>query len=101
MAARVDAMGSPRYARLTRRCGRRQDGTGNITLDWESLAAPLRWSRPRRIFVNSMADLFHEGVPDDFIAAVWNTMRSAQHHTFQILTKRPERMRRVLAEVAG
>ena len=65
---------------------------GKITLVPKLLDQPLRWRRPRKIFVNSMSDLFHENVPDSFIAQVWNVMQNANHHTFQILTKRPERM---------
>jgi protein gp37 len=59
----------------------------------ERLSDPLHWRKPRRVFVNSMSDLFHEDVPDEFILDVWATMRIAKQHTFQILTKRPERMR--------
>src|SRR5271170_3973339 len=58
----------------------------------ERLELPLTWKRPKRIFVNSMSDLFHEGVPDDFIEKVFETMREAHWHTFQLLTKRAERM---------
>lgn len=57
----------------------------------ERLDLPLRWTRPRTIFVNSMSDLFHEGVPDAFIISVFNVMGEASQHTFQVLTKRPER----------
>jgi protein gp37 len=63
----------------------------DLTLRPERLDLPLRWSRPRRIFVNSMSDLFHEGVPDAFVAAVFSVMERAGRHTFQVLTKRPER----------
>lgn len=59
----------------------------------ERLSAPLRWTKPRKVFVNSMSDLFHEAVPFEFIAAVFGTMALAPQHTFQILTKRPQRMR--------
>jgi len=58
----------------------------------DRLQLPLAWRRPRRIFVNSMSDLFHERVPDAFIAAVFETMREAWWHQFQLLTKRPDRM---------
>ncbi|MDY6979179.1 MAG: phage Gp37/Gp68 family protein [Pseudomonadota bacterium] len=58
----------------------------------EVLDQPLRWQKPRRIFVNSMSDLFHENVPDYFIGAVFNTMYDAKRHQFQLLTKRPDRM---------
>ena len=60
------------------------------------LDQPLRWRRPRMIFVNSMSDLFHEEIPDEFIAGVFEVMEEAEQHTFQILTKRHER----LAELA-
>src|SRR3954470_21581510 len=56
------------------------------------LGQPLRWRRPRMIFVNSMSDLFHEEIPDEFVAAVFDVMVRAEHHVFQILTKRPERL---------
>lgn len=59
----------------------------------ERLAQPLHWARPRMIFVNSMSDLFHEDVPDEFIDQVFAAMALADHHTFLVLTKRPERMR--------
>src|SRR3972149_6988885 len=60
---------------------------------WDDrLKLPLRWKEPRRIFVNSMSDLFHDGIPDDFIEQVFETMIHANHHIFQVLTKRSERM---------
>ena len=62
----------------------------------EKLRQPLSWRRPRRIFVNSMSDLFHEDVPSAHIAAVGQVMREAYWHTFQVLTKRHERMKRLL-----
>jgi protein gp37 len=58
----------------------------------DRLEQPLRWRKPQRIFVNSMSDLFHAAVPDDYIAAVFGVMAVCPHHTFQILTKRPERL---------
>lgn len=66
--------------------------TGKIRLVHEHLEDPLRWREPRMIFVNSMSDLFHEDVPDRFIDRVFNVMALAQRHTFQVLTKRPDRM---------
>jgi len=98
MAARLEAMGNPKYRHTTRKSGRRQVWTGNINFDGSSLEAPLSWSRPKRIFVNSMSDLFQESVPISFIAKVWAVMERAPWHTFQILTKRPERMRVVLSD---
>ena len=62
----------------------------------EKLGEPLSWKRPRRIFVNSMSDLFHEGVPVEYIKSVFNTMREADWHIFQVLTKRHERMKEVV-----
>lgn len=64
----------------------------DITLRPEKLDQPIRWTRPRRIFVNSMSDLFHEQVPDDFIDKVFAVIALSPQHTFQILTKRPKRM---------
>jgi protein gp37 len=61
----------------------------------EKLTEPLRWSKPRRVFVNSMSDLFHEAVPADFIARVFRVMGLADWHTFQVLTKRAARLRQV------
>lgn len=66
---------------------------GTVKMVPEHLADPLRWKKPRRIFVNSMSDLFHESLGWDDIAAVFGVMAFAQHHVFQVLTKRPERAR--------
>lgn len=63
----------------------------------EKLADPIRWSTPRRIFVNSMSDLFHPHVPDDYIERVCRVMLAAKWHTYQILTKRADRMGELLA----
>jgi protein gp37 len=65
----------------------------NVQLKPERLHQPLQWRYPRMVFVNSMSDLFHEKVPDSFIDSVFETMAQATRHTFQILTKRPDRMR--------
>lgn len=67
--------------------------TGRVAFDSETLAAPLRWRTPRRVFVNSMSDLFHESLTNEQIAAVFGVMAAAPRHTFQVLTKRAERMR--------
>jgi protein gp37 len=64
----------------------------NVVLHPERLNQPLRWQEPRMIFVNSMSDLFHEHVPDEFISQIFEVMRKAGQHTFQVLTKRPGRM---------
>ncbi len=64
----------------------------DVTLRHDKLETPLFWKKPRRVFVNSMSDLFHEKIPDDFIEDVFGIMSLATQHTFQILTKRPDRM---------
>ena len=99
MAARLEAMGLDKYEGLTRKSGGRYVWTGKITLDEASLAAPLKWRKPRKIFVNSMSDLFHPDVPVEFIARVWAVMAQTPQHTYQILTKRPDRMRAVLDDL--
>lgn len=86
MAARFSAPGQPYEGTIER--GR---WSGQIRLVPEKLAEPLHWKRPRRIFVNSMSDLFHEGVPFEFVAAVFGVMAACPQHVFQVLTKRPER----------
>lgn len=87
LARRLKAMGNPRYQNDG------PDGPGfGLTLHHDKLQEPLSWRKPRKVFVNSMSDLFHKDVPDSFIAQVWETMSAAPHHTFQILTKRPRRM---------
>jgi protein gp37 len=96
MAARLEAMGVEKYDGLTRKSGRRAVWTGKIRLDEKSLLAPNSWSKPRKVFVNSMSDLFHDDVPVEFIRKVWDVMRDTPRHTYQILTKRPERMATVL-----
>jgi protein gp37 len=98
MAGRLDAMGVAKYKGLTRRSGDRSVWTGKVRVDEKSLDAPKAWSRPRKVFVNSMSDLFHEGVPVDFIERVWQVMKDTPRHTYQILTKRPERMADVLSK---
>lgn len=65
----------------------------DLTLRPDKLNLPFSWKKPKKIFVNSMSDLFHKDVPDDFIRKVWEVMVACPQHTFQVLTKRPERMR--------
>lgn len=81
-----------KYAGTTKRTPRGPQWTGLVRTVPEVLELPLRWRRPSRIFVNSMSDLFHEAVPLEFVAAVFGVMAASQRHTFQVLTKRPERM---------
>lgn len=96
LAARLKAMGQPNY---------QHDGDPAtsgpgfaVTMQPHMLDQPLRWTRPRRIFVNSMSDLFHPDVPVDYIAVVFAVMHLAPQHTFQVLTKRSKRMLDVLTD---
>lgn len=82
MAHRLQAMGVPSY----------RNGF-QVTLHEHLIGTPLTWTKPRMIFVNSMSDLFHEDVPLEFIKRVFATMEAANWHTFQVLTKRSERLR--------
>lgn len=100
MAARLEAMGVGKYQGLTRQSAGRAVWTGRVRCDEASLRVPLRWRGRRLVFVNSMSDLFHPDVPSAFIARVWQVMGQASQHTFQILTKRPERMADLLLEAA-
>lgn len=70
----------------------------DVTLRPERLTIPLRWRKPKRVFVNSMSDLFHKDIPDDYIARVFAAMSLTPQHTFQILTKRHGRMRALLSD---
>jgi protein gp37 len=96
MAARLDAMGVEKYLKLTRKSGGRAKWTGKLYFDEGALEIPERWARPRNVFVNSMSDLFHPDVPAAFIQKVWAVMSRTRRHTYQILTKRPDRMAEVL-----
>ena len=73
-----------------------QFASENVVLHEDRLDYPRKWKDPRRIFVNSMSDLFHKRVPDSFITKVFRVMGQASHHTYQVLTKRPERMQSLL-----
>lgn len=81
LSGRLKAMGNPRYERGF-----------EVTLHPDQLTLPLRWRQPKRIFVNSMSDLFHENVPTGYIQKVFEAMKASPRHTFQILTKRSERL---------
>ena len=95
----ADAMGMKKYRGLTRKSGKRAVWTGKVRLDHDALGIPAGWKKPRRIFVNSMSDLFHEAVPAEFVAAVWRAMQATPQHTYQILTKRPDRMADITASL--
>jgi protein gp37 len=95
MAARIDKMTlSSHYEGLTKQVNGKQVWTGKLArAPYYIFTAPLRWKRPRRIFVNSMGDLFHEDVPDAWIDTVFAVMVIAHEHIYQVLTKRSARMR--------
>ena len=88
MAFRLKAMGQHNY----------RNGF-KVTCHKESLELPLRWKKPQMIFVNSMSDLFHEDVSDDFIMDIFSTMQFAKQHQYQILTKRAERLAQLSPEL--
>lgn len=88
MAKRLKAMGVERY-----------NNGFTLTLHEELLEEPFNWIKPRVIFVNSMSDLFHEGVPLEFIQRVFDTMVNCPQHTFQILTKRSERLKKLASHL--
>lgn len=96
VAHRFSGPGKP-YEGLTRIGPHGPTWTGAVRLVPEALDEPLHWRRPQRIFVNSMSDLFHPDVPDAFIDRVFAVMALCPQHTFQVLTKRAERMRSYLA----
>ena len=81
LAKRLQAMGNRRYT-----------NGFSVTLHSDQFNLPLRWRRPRQIFVNSMSDLFHDAVPDDYIRRVFDVMVQARWHVFQVLTKRSHRL---------
>ena len=92
MARRLEAMGVKKYHGLTRKSGVRNIWNGIVREDEASLDIPVRWKKPRKVFVNSMSDLFHPEVSAEFIRRVWDVMEATPRHIYQILTKRPDRM---------
>ncbi len=88
MAKRLQAMGQKRY----------KNGF-EVTLHPEALEEPYRWKKPRIVFVNSMSDLFHEKIPIEFIRDIFKVMNENKRHTFQILTKRSERLKQLADEL--
>ncbi|MCB9476983.1 MAG: phage Gp37/Gp68 family protein [Deltaproteobacteria bacterium] len=88
MAKRLHAMGNPNYQNEFR-----------VTLQPQMLNRPLEWSKPQTIFVNSMSDLFHDDVPPEYIHRVFRTMREANWHRFQVLTKRSDRLLKMSDEL--
>ena len=88
MARRLKAMGQPNY----------RNGF-KVTCHRHVLKMPLRWKKPQMVFVNSMSDLFHKDVPDDFVLDIFSTMQQAEQHQYQILTKRAERLAKLSPEL--
>lgn len=99
MAKRLEAMGVEKYKGLTRKSGKRTIWNGVVHEDNRSLDLPKKWRKPRKIFVNSMSDLFHPNVSEEFVAKVWEVMKETPHHHYQILTKRPDRMADILSRI--
>jgi len=97
-AHRFSGPGQP-YKELTRLAERGPIWTGKVRLVPEVLDQPLRWKKPRRVFVNSMSDLFHEGIPIEFIFAALTVIALTPRHSYQILTKRPARMQSIFDDV--
>ena len=87
-AKRLKAMHNPRYT-----------NGFNLTIHNDLLGAPLRWKAPRKVFVNSMSDIFHEDLPDEVILNIFDTMNKAEWHTFQVLTKRSERLQNLASKI--
>jgi protein gp37 len=94
LAKRLKAMGNARYQNDG------PDGPGfGLTLHWDKITEPLTWRKPRRVFVNSMSDLFHPSVPADFLLQCFRVMTEASAHQFQVLTKRPTYMARIVPAI--
>lgn len=97
MAKRLKSMGQAKYQNDG---NPRTSGPGfGVTVHPDALTEPLRWRKPRRVFVNSMSDLFHARVPREFLARVFAVMAATPQHTYQVLTKRPERAARILTDL--
>lgn len=92
MAGRLKAMGNIAYRDVVDGSGPRATWNGQIAMNESTIDAPLRWRKPRRIFVNSMGDLFHENCPMELIERVYSVIARCPQHTFMVLTKRPHRI---------
>src|ERR1700723_66506 len=98
LAKRLKAMGNPKYQNDG---DPRTSGPGfGVTVHESALNLPLAWSMPRMVFVNSMSDLFHDNVPLEFIRRVFAVIEETPQHTYQLLTKRSRRLRRVADELS-
>ena len=101
MAKRLEAMGVEKYKGLTRKSGKRTVWNGVVREDRTALDIPKKWRKPRKVFVNSMSDLFHDGVSESFVLDIWEVMRATPQHSYQILTKRPDRMAEIINSRVG
>jgi protein gp37 len=99
LASRLEKMGQIKYAGTTRVSGGRAKWNGKIVLDRKALQLPKTWKIGKTIFVNSMSDLFHDDVPLEFIREVFGAMASTPQHTYQVLTKRAERVESLSPEL--
>lgn len=95
MARRLEAMGQPKYVGTTRVSGGRAKWNGVVRVDQNTLNVPKSWKKGRLIFVNSMSDLFHDEVPLEFIRSVFEVIHQTPQHTYQVLTKRSERLKEI------
>lgn len=98
MAKRLEAMDIDKYKGLIKKNTKNPVWNGKVKEDRDSLIMPYKWRKPRKIFVNSMSDLFHEKVSEGFIRDVWKVMEETPQHNYQILTKRPERMQEIVTK---
>ena len=100
MAFRLDNMGQPHYKGLTSLNAKGdRHFNGRVNLIEKAIHLPLRWKKPRMVFVNSMSDLFHRDVPVEFIKRVFSIMNQAKQHTYQVLTKRSARLLEVSSQL--
>lgn len=97
VAYRFSGEGQP-YEGLAEMTPHGPEWTGEIALVYDHLDDPRKWRKPTKVFVNSMSDLFHEGIPDEFIAQVFQVMAQCERHTFIVLTKRPQRMQQFVSK---
>lgn len=99
LAKRLKGMGSPKYQTDG---DPRTSGPGfGLAVHEDALSVPFGWRDPQRVFVNSMSDLGHDQIPPEFLARVWAVMAATPQHTYQILTKRPPRLRKILNDYCG
>ena len=101
MASRLAIMGQGPYKGLTTSLGQKARWTGAVRCLPDRLTTPLKWRKGRRIFVNSMSDVFHEKVPFSFISAVFGVIAATPQHSYQLLTKRPQRALKFLEWYEG